>query len=293
MPLTWHTVHSTDGCRLQAYTLGDVQRPALVLVHGYPDNHRVWLPVAELLAAAFYVVMYDVRGAGASERPRRIRDYTLAQLSRDLNAVVDAVIPGRPFHLAGHDWGSIQSWESVTTPAMQGRLLSFTSISGPCLDHVGHWMRRRLRSQTPGLRRQAQSQLLSSWYILLFQLPVVAPTLWRTGLGRAWPKLLSRLEGIAAEADNPTQTDDGRWGVQLYRANFLPKLLRPQQRPAHCPVQLVIPTQDRYVRTGLFDDIDTWVPQLTRHTLDAGHWVLLAQPKRIATFIQTFIQSPA
>ena len=85
----------------------------------------------------FYIVTYDVRGAGLSSIPKRIRDYRLERLSLDLQEVVDELLPNRQFHMAAHDWGSIQSWESVTEPKFKGRLLlSYTTISGPCLDHA-------------------------------------------------------------------------------------------------------------------------------------------------------------
>ncbi|MCP5793027.1 alpha/beta fold hydrolase, partial [Klebsiella pneumoniae] len=90
----------------------------------------------EHLINDFYIVTYDVRGAGLSSIPKRIRNYRLERLSLDLQEVVDELLPNRQFHMAAHDWGSIQSWESVTEPKFKGRLLSYTTISGPCLDHA-------------------------------------------------------------------------------------------------------------------------------------------------------------
>ena len=117
-----------------------------MLVHGYPDNLRVWDKVSAALSREYLVIRYDVRGAGESDKPRRTRDYRLALLADDLQAVVDTLIPGREFHLIAHDWGSIQSWESVTGGPLQNRIRSYTSISGPCLDHVGFWLRKQLES---------------------------------------------------------------------------------------------------------------------------------------------------
>ncbi|MEZ4287266.1 MAG: alpha/beta fold hydrolase [Polyangiales bacterium] len=131
-----HRINS-KGTSLMAYTCGDPSRPPVVLVHGYPDDHSVWDSVVAHLKKDFFVVTYDVRGAGASDHPERQRDYRLSVLSRDLVAVLDHVVPNRAVHLVGHDWGSIQSWESVTDPSLRDRFLSYTSLSGPCLDHVG------------------------------------------------------------------------------------------------------------------------------------------------------------
>ena len=284
-------VCATDNTLLHAVTLGSPENTPLVLVHGYPDNHQVWLPVAERLADRYFVVLYDVRGAGQSGRGLRIRDYRLDQLSQDLKSVVDAVIPGRAFHLAAHDWGSIQSWESVTTDRLKGRILSYTTLSGPCLDHAGHWMRKRLLTTDAGLLKQGLKQLASSWYIVMFQLPLLAPTLWQAGLGKLWPTYLEKREGVRESTPNPTQVGDGKEGVQLYRANFMPKLLKPEVRHAHCPVQLIALTGDNYVNMDLHDELSQWVPELYRRDFDATHWAVLSHPDLIAGWIADFAGS--
>lgn len=274
---------------LNVVTYGDARKVPVVLVHGYPDNHTVWQPVAERLASKHFVITYDVRGAGESSVPRKQADYRMALLSDDLRAVVDAVIPGQPFHLAGHDWGSIQSWESVTAGPLQSRILSYTTISGPCLDHMGYWMRNKTLNLSPAAKAKVIKQLFSSWYIAFFHLPVLAPAAWQGGLDKLWPSYLKHREQVADPEQNPTQEKDGRNGVQLYRANFRSKLFNPESRPAHCPVQLVVPTRDNYVGTHLFDELHEWVPELYRRDINANHWVPLSHPDRIAQWIGEFV----
>ena len=43
--------------------------PALLLLHGYPQNHLMWHAVAEPLAERFTVVAADLPGYGDSFRP--------------------------------------------------------------------------------------------------------------------------------------------------------------------------------------------------------------------------------
>lgn len=278
----------SDGITLLVRSWGDPSHTPLVLVHGYPDNHQVWQLVVPRLAERFYVIAYDVRGAGGSDVPTRLADYRMAQLSADLAAVVDALIPDRRFHLAGHDWGSIQSWESVTTEPLKSRILSFTTISGPCLDHVGVWMRKRVGHRSWRERRKALRQLMSSWYIFFFQLPLLPGLSWKLGIGKWWPSYLHKHEGVSEPQANPTQVKDGQYGVRLYRANFLSKLFNPEQRYAAAPVQLIVPTGDKYVGMQLFEDLHQWVPQLYRRDLDASHWVSLSHPELIAEWIGDF-----
>lgn len=262
--------------------------PTLILVHGYPDNSTIWDPVIPGLVGHFRVVTYDVRGAGDSDRPRRVRDYSLRRLREDLHAVMDAVSPDRRVHVAGHDWGSIQSWESATEPGADARIASFTSISGPCLDHVGLWMRRQFGRLSPRGMVNALRQFSHSWYIMAFQLPWAAPALWKWHLGKAWSGLLRRVEHVPAHR-NPTQTEDGIDGIKLYRANFVPRLLNPRRRPAQVPVQLIVPTLDRYVTPQMMRSLDEWMPTLWRRELPASHWLQYTHGSQLATWLTDFV----
>ena len=278
-----------NGVRLQAYLWDKAGVPTLLLVHGYPDNHEIWQPLIRELAADYRIVAYDVRGCGASAAPQHLRDYRLERLARDLEAVLLATSAGRPVHLVAHDWGSIQSWEAVTEPRIQPLLASYTSISGPCLDHVGHCLRERLSLRRPDALLQALGQLLSSWYIAFFHLPLLPELGWRLGLDRAWPKLLRRLEGVRNLPPNPTQRSDGMRGVQLYRANFMRSLCKPRSRSTRLPVQLIVPLNDRFVRPQLFADLQRWAPLLTRREVRAGHWQLLAEPGALAGWLRDYV----
>ncbi|SDO30770.1 Short-chain dehydrogenase [Lentzea jiangxiensis] len=253
--------------------------PTVVLVHGYPDTHAVWNRVAALLEGDFRVVTYDVRGAGASTAPSTQDGYRLGRLAADLFAVIDAVSPGEPVHLVGHDWGSIQSWEAVTTPG--ARIATFTSISGPCLDHMGHWSRG-------GLSLAHLRQFVRSWYIGAFHVPVLAPLFWRLYLARRWGDVLRRLEGVRTEPA-PTIASDAVNGLSLYRANIRPVMRSPRQRRAPMPVQVVQPTRDRYIRTEPLD-LERWVPSLRRRRIAAGHWAPLTHPEQLARMISEFVE---
>ena len=260
-----------DGVELAVYRWGNPQGIPLLLVHGYPDNHHIWLPLIEQLAGEFQLFAYDVRGCGHSARPARLRDYQLPHLSRDLQAVIRAVSPDRPVHLLAHDWGSIQSWETVTEPHCADLLASYTSLSGPCLDHVGHWLRARLQQRSAAGLRSVAKQLLQSWYIALFHLPWLPELTWRLGLARYWPQVVRRLEGSRL-ASNPQQLADGCHGIALYRANFIRRLYNPRARYTQVPVQLLVPSADRFVNPRLFDDLAQWAPNLQRREVAAGHW---------------------
>ena len=277
-------VMTQDQQSLYVKTWGSEENPALVLVHGYPDNQEVWEPVIQELIQDFYIVTYDVRGAGQSSIPTRIRDYRLEQLSLDLESVVNAVLKDRPFHLAAHDWGSIQSWESVTEAKFKTRILSYSTISGPCLDHAAFWMRNQFKQH----KSKFFKQLTKSWYIAVFQLPLLAPTVWRFFSPEKWGKVLEKLEHKKNLPSNPHIASDGKHGIGLYRANFLPCLTRPRQRFAVCPVQAIVLKRDNFVSPELIDEMPKWAESFQRVDVDANHWAILSQPKLVADYIRSF-----
>jgi pimeloyl-ACP methyl ester carboxylesterase len=260
---------------------GPSTAPVIVLVHGYPDSQVVCKRVAEVLAARFRVVTYDVRGAGRSTAPASVGGYALPVLAGDLEAVIDAVSPGVPVHVVGHDWGSIQTWESVTEPAIAAKLRSFTSISGPCLDHIGYWLRSRPRV------RPLVSQLRRSWYIGAMHGLAPVPSVWAALIARAIPRILP------AGARDPelelTRRSDARNGIKLYVANIGPRLAAPRMRTTEVPVQLIVPTDDAHATPALVENVGQFVSTLVRRDVTGGHWGLFAEPARTAGWIAGFV----
>ena len=282
----------TGGIELCVAELGDETRPTIVLVHGYPDSKEVWADVACRLADQWHVVLYDVRGHGRSTAPKPLRGgFTLEKLTDDFLAVADAVSPDRPVHLVGHDWGSVQSWEFVTVKRTEGRIASFTSMSGPSLDHCGHWIKQRMTRPTPRRVGQLLGQGAKSWYVYMLHTPALPELAWRGPLGRRWPEILRRMEKVpAGDYPTPSLPDDAAHGAWLYRDNVRARLRRPRTDAyAHVPVQLITPTGDVFLSERLYDQLDLWAPQLVRRSLPGKHWVPRTRPDRLASWISEFV----
>ena len=88
------------------YVIGG-KGPALLLLHGYPQNISMWAQVAPLLAKHFTVVCADLRGYGDSDKPVCLPDcsnYSFRAFGRDNVAVMHQAGFDR-FHVVGHDRG--------------------------------------------------------------------------------------------------------------------------------------------------------------------------------------------
>lgn len=261
-----------DGLRLAVFEQGAAAAPVIVLVHGYPDNSSVWDGVAALLAERFRVVRYDVRGHGESEAPSSRDGYLIERLIHDLAAVVKAVSPDKPVHLVGHDWGSIQCWPAVTSPEFSSLFASYTTMSGPDLEQIAAWMRTGLRR--PSQLRRVLRQLLHSWYIGAFQVPVVPELVWRI------PALRAKFHATYRDARN---------GIELYRANMVNRLTTTTAHGTDLPVQQIALTKDPFVTAGLLRSADPWCTRLWRRELVGEHWAVRSNPAAVARFIAEFI----
>lgn len=266
-------------------------RPTVVLVHGYPDQQDTWdALVSRLPLDAWHVVTYDVRGAGSSDAPADRHGYGCERLVDDLVAVLDEVLTGdEPVHLVGHDWGSAALWDAVaaesTDPRLNRRIASYTSISAPSLDHVA-WLVRHPRGRRLALLRQ----LLRSWYIGLFCLPLLPVLLWRFGhplLARAG----ERREGLPRGHWGPGLGRNAVNGLGLYRANKFRAPRRSGRLHTAVPVLVIQPERDHYIGEVFLQGLHDACDDLTVERLDAGHWVIVNQAEAVAALVVRHVAS--
>ena len=88
--------------------------PPVVFLHGFPDFSYSWRHQFPALGSAgFRCIAPDLRGYNETEKPRRVRDYALPQLVRDVEQLI-AQVAGGAAHVVGHDWGGIIAWAFAT-----------------------------------------------------------------------------------------------------------------------------------------------------------------------------------
>lgn len=101
-----------NGIKLRAAVQGD--GPLVVMVHGFPESWYSWRhQMAPLAAAGFTVCAIDVRGYGGSDKPHAIEAYSMQNMTADIAGVIDAIAPGQPAVLIGHDWGAPIVWHTA------------------------------------------------------------------------------------------------------------------------------------------------------------------------------------
>jgi short-subunit dehydrogenase/pimeloyl-ACP methyl ester carboxylesterase len=290
--MTRSTVTASDGVKLavHAYTEIDPQRPTVLAIHGYPDNHHLWDGVAEYLGGRYNVVAYDVRGAGESERPAARSGYRFPQLISDVGAVIDS-LGVEQVHLLAHDWGSIQGWAAVTDDTVMNKIASFTSISGPHLNYAGKFLRS---ARTPRGLFDVVRQFMASGYIWFFLCPGLPELMIRAGLGVKVIEIFGRIGNSSTRAQSAApvrSTRDYVNGLNLYRANMPAPFLAPgKQLPqTSVAVQQLVPRMDLFVTPALQRFTGSIPPRSRVVPIEGGHWVVTARPDVIARLTSEWI----
>lgn len=108
---------------------GPLDGPPVLLLHGFPQTHRMWRAQLDALSAAGYrAIAPDQRGYSPGARPPDRTSYATEHLIADALALMTACGAER-FHLVGHDWGGQLAWLLAARHA--ARIRSLTVLSRP------------------------------------------------------------------------------------------------------------------------------------------------------------------
>ncbi|WP_346622324.1 alpha/beta fold hydrolase [Blastococcus montanus] len=148
----------------------------VVLLHGFPQDSTAWDRVAPALHQhGLRTLAPDQRGYSPMARPRGRAHYRLRETVGDVLALLDAAGLDSA-HVVGHDWGGIVGW--ALGAWHPGRVRTLTALSVP---HPGAMARALATSD----------QALRSYYVGLFQLPILPEQVLLAGDGAALRRLLS------------------------------------------------------------------------------------------------------
>lgn len=141
--------------RLHCVTAGAGER-LIILLHGFPEFWYSWRSQLEALSDKFTVVAPDLRGYNLSGKPAGIAEYRMEKLIDDVTGLIRHF--GREqAAIVGHDWGAAIAWRLAE-------------------QHPEYVWKLAAMQVPPGAvwrRNSSFKQLLTSWYMYFFQLPLL------------------------------------------------------------------------------------------------------------------------
>lgn len=178
--------------------------PAVLLLHGFPQDHREFDLVAPLLhAAGLRTYALDQRGYSPGARPAAVADYKLLEATADAIAVLDE-LGVESAHVLGHDWGAQIGWLLAAHHPDRVRTLTAVSVPHP----------RALRLAL----RVRPSQRARFAYMGVFR-SAIAERLLLAGNGRALRSMMKQIGPRAAQyADAMREPGRLTGALNWYRA---------------------------------------------------------------------------
>jgi pimeloyl-ACP methyl ester carboxylesterase len=264
------------GVTLRCVTAGASSGPMVLLLHGFPAHWSTWRePMRALAAAGFHAVAPDLRGYGESDKPAGIEPYSITHLVDDVEAIVRAFGRSQVF-VAGHDFGGGLAWATAMfRPELVARLATLNSV------------------HPVGFERQMRkwSQIAKSWYVFLFQLPLLPEWL----LGRKDFDFVKR--GLRDDGLSPEAVEDLLLGIRppgalrasidWYRASFRDGIKkRVVPRKVDVPVLSIWGDRERHLDAELATPPADWVTQArVEHVPEGSHWVHHDAPAKVAEML--------
>ena len=262
---------TANGLTFDVDDSGEKDREAVLLLHGFPQDRTSWDEIAASLRDAGYrTIAFDQRGYSAGARPSAVSDYKQGEIVADALALLDELDVERA-HIVGHDWGGAVAWGLGSSAP--DRVLSLTVLSTP---YPGAMKAVALKS----------TQLLNSWYMGMFQIPVFSEAVLTTS-GPFWKAVMKGLPPKAKEHYTQRARQPGAMTAMLRWYRALPLDLA---RPSVDWHRITVPT------LYLWGDRD---PALGRAAADAtadfvtgdytfvvlpgvGHWIPESVPNQVS-----------
>ncbi|GIF26374.1 pimeloyl-ACP methyl ester carboxylesterase [Actinoplanes tereljensis] len=117
------------GMTFDVYEGGPVDGEPVLLLHGFPQNHREFdLILPRLHEAGLRTYAVDQRGYSPGARPDNVGAYRITEPAKDAIAVLDALGIEKA-HVIGHDWGAQVGW--ILAAQYPERVRTLTAVSVP------------------------------------------------------------------------------------------------------------------------------------------------------------------
>lgn len=250
------------------------QGEPVLLLHGWPQHHRMWLEVMERLAPRYRLLAPDLRGFGSTDAPGH--GYDGETFARDQLALLDALEIER-VKVIGHDWGG---WAAMLLgighPERVERMI--------VVDAPHPWPRQRLSNLT---------EVWRSWYASSLATPALGPWLLRRTdfvkgiLTRAAPPGTFTPAELDSYADVYRAPERARAINSLYRYYHRTVIdgLRGRWRDRRLavPTLLIFGARDLYVSAKLVDGYQPYADEMRAEIIPgAGHFLVDERPELVS-----------
>ncbi|MCU1669007.1 MAG: putative hydrolase or acyltransferase of alpha/beta superfamily [Blastococcus sp.] len=269
-----------DGLTFDVRDAGPPDGDPVVLLHGFPQDSTAWARVEPLLhRTGLRTLAPDQRGYSPMARPRGRAHYRLRELTDDVLALLDtAGLDGA--HVVGHDWGAMVAWALAAWHPDRVRTLTALSVPHPAA------MAKAMVSST---------QVLRSYYMVLFQLPVLPERALLARDGAALRRALSAggLPDDVVDRYVRRMREPGALTAALAWYRALPLDVRQPVGKVRVPTLHIWSTGDAFLSRAGIDATAGFVDAPYRLEVLEGvsHWIPELAPDVVADLITAHVRT--
>jgi pimeloyl-ACP methyl ester carboxylesterase len=251
-----------------------------VLLHGFPQDSTAWKRVTPALHQhGLRTLAPDQRGYSPMARPRGRAAYRLQETAADVLALLDAA-GLESAHIVGHDWGGIVAWALGAWHPDRVRTLTVLSVPHPAA------MAKAMVTSDQGLR---------SYYMGLFQLPLLPERLLLAGDGAALRRMLRKggLPDDAVEHYVARMREPGALSAALGWYRAIPFGARDTVGKVRVPTLHLWSTGDAFLGRAATEATAQFVDAPYRLEIldDLTHWIPELAPDRVAELLTAHIRT--
>lgn len=241
--------------------------PAIILLHGFPLNHQMWIPLQELLAPDYHCIAIDFRGFGGSTLDG---DYSIADLARDVETIRAHLAPEEQVHVVGLSMGGYVALEYWRHYAQHVRSLVLSNTKPEADDVVGKTARRQMAQKA---LEQDVSTVLEPMLARL-----IAPQAMNTAIEERVREMM-QAAGAASVAAAQHAMADRRDFSQLIQSCKLPTLVITGQLDPIAPPESTRQWANRMPDANFFE------------IANCGHLAPLEHANEFREILQAFLSS--
>lgn len=288
----WHFEQITlpNGLKMRVARAGSGTR-LVVMLHGFPESWYSWRHQLRALAPRFDCAAPEMRGYGETDAPRGVKNYRLEKLVGDVAGLIEALGYQRA-SVVGHDWGGAVAWATA--------LIRPDRVERLCVMNCPH-PRKFLEDI-----RSNPRQMLRSWYMLFFQIPLLADTLIWARRSALVPRMIrvSAYNKAAFSAEDLERFREtfrkpyaATAAINYYRAvrrrDFLttPPTTHWLARKIAAPTLLIWGERDVALGKELTYGMEPLFsgPFTIKYIADSGHWVQQERPETVNQYLTEFL----
>ena len=277
-----HLYLKVNDTTIHAVSLGPERGPLLLFIHGFPQFWYSWKDQMAVFSKRGYrCVAIDMRGYGDSEKPEGSDNFSLLQLTADVDGVIKALGFQRAAGVVAHDWGAIVAYAFAAR--FPGSLEKLIIMNGP---------------HPVAFTKQIYifPQIIKSCYVFFFQLPFLPELVFSHADFMLLNTVFTGYSGkqvVSKEDLELYKYSLSKPGAITSAINYYRSLVQSSLRwvgKIQVPTLVIWGLDDEFLNPSINDELDNYIEKYSVKTINqCSHWTCCEHPEEVHQLMTEFL----